>query len=219
MGRITPQLFDVMGIPWRTFPDCAGLTATLDTAMSHFQTHGTPFGLIMTKGAVNACPLEASFPYRPPDVQAILSAASDSQRDSLDANDVLRDSACERATDALVATTGHTGRALYALEDRPNQFYMVGSMGCAASLGLGLAIAQPQRRIVVIDGDGAALMRLGRSPRWGIIVRRISSTFCLITACMNPLAARRPCRARSTFPPSPPPAVILACCGSRSSAN
>ena len=63
--------------------------------------------------------------------------------------------------DVLIATTGYTGRELYALGDRPNQFYMVGSMGCAASLALGLALAQPQRRIVAIDGDGALLMRLG----------------------------------------------------------
>jgi phosphonopyruvate decarboxylase len=34
-------------------------------------------------------------------------------------------------------------------------------MGCASSLGLGLALAQPQRRVIVLDGDGAALMRLG----------------------------------------------------------
>jgi phosphonopyruvate decarboxylase len=66
-----------------------------------------------------------------------------------------------RSTDAVIATTGFTGRALYALEDRPNQFYMVGSMGCASSLGLGLALSQPQRRVVVLDGDGAALMRMG----------------------------------------------------------
>jgi phosphonopyruvate decarboxylase len=37
---------------------------------------------------------------------------------------------------------------------------MVGSMGCAASLGFGLATAQPHRRVIVLDGDGAALMRL-----------------------------------------------------------
>jgi phosphonopyruvate decarboxylase len=63
--------------------------------------------------------------------------------------------------DLVVATTGYTGRELYALEDRENQFYMVGSMGCASSLGLGLALAQPQRRIFVADGDGALLMRMG----------------------------------------------------------
>ena len=63
--------------------------------------------------------------------------------------------------DVLVATTGYTGRQLYASGDRPNQLYMVGSMGCAVSIGLGLAIALPERRVIVLDGDGAALMRLG----------------------------------------------------------
>jgi phosphonopyruvate decarboxylase len=65
------------------------------------------------------------------------------------------------ASDAVLATTGFTGRALYALDDRANQFYMVGSMGCVSSFGLGLATARPDRRIIVIDGDGALLMRMG----------------------------------------------------------
>ena len=60
-----------------------------------------------------------------------------------------------------MATTGYTGRELAACADRDNQFYMVGSMGCASSLGLGLALAQPGRRVLVLDGDGALLMRLG----------------------------------------------------------
>ena len=66
-----------------------------------------------------------------------------------------------RSDDALIATTGFMGRALYALGDRENQLYLVGSMGCASSVALGLALAQPARRVIVIDGDGAALMRLG----------------------------------------------------------
>ena len=61
----------------------------------------------------------------------------------------------------VIATTGYTGRELYALGDRTEQLYMVGSMGCASSLALGLALAAPRRRVIVIDGDGAALMRLG----------------------------------------------------------
>jgi phosphonopyruvate decarboxylase len=61
----------------------------------------------------------------------------------------------------LIASTGFSGRELYAIDDRPNQLYMVGSMGCAASLGLGLSLVVPDKKIVVIDGDGAALMRLG----------------------------------------------------------
>ena len=61
----------------------------------------------------------------------------------------------------LIASTGFNGRELYAIDDRPNQLYMVGSMGCAASLGLGLSLARPDKKIVVIDGDGAVLMRMG----------------------------------------------------------
>jgi phosphonopyruvate decarboxylase len=63
--------------------------------------------------------------------------------------------------DVVIASTGFTGRELYALEDRREQLYMVGSMGCAMSLGLGLALAQPKRRVIVLDGDGAVLMRMG----------------------------------------------------------
>jgi phosphonopyruvate decarboxylase len=61
----------------------------------------------------------------------------------------------------IIATTGYTGRELFALEDRPNQLYMVGSMGCASSLGLGLSLARPDLQVIVVDGDGAALMRMG----------------------------------------------------------
>jgi phosphonopyruvate decarboxylase len=60
----------------------------------------------------------------------------------------------------VIATTGYTSRELCALHDRPNQLYMVGSMGCASGLGLGLACVRPQLRVVVVDGDGAVLMRL-----------------------------------------------------------
>jgi thiamine pyrophosphate-dependent acetolactate synthase large subunit-like protein len=64
--------------------------------------------------------------------------------------------------DALVvACNGMIGRDLYATGDRPNQFYMIGSMGLASSIGLGLALAQPARRVVVLDGDGNVLMNLG----------------------------------------------------------
>ena len=61
----------------------------------------------------------------------------------------------------VLATTGFTGRELYALDDRQNQLYMVGSMGCVATLGLGLALARPDLQVVAVDGDGAALMHMG----------------------------------------------------------
>ena len=64
-------------------------------------------------------------------------------------------------TAALIATTGFTARELYTLQDRAANFYMVGSMGCASSLALGIALAQPERKVIVLDGDGALLMRAG----------------------------------------------------------
>ncbi len=64
-------------------------------------------------------------------------------------------------TDELViATTGMISREVFLVKDRPENFYMCGSMGCALSIGLGLAM-NSDRRVVVIDGDGAALMALG----------------------------------------------------------
>ncbi|MDD3580934.1 MAG: phosphonopyruvate decarboxylase [Desulfobacca sp.] len=62
---------------------------------------------------------------------------------------------------AVVATTGKISRELFAGGDQAHNFYMVGSMGCASALGLGLALAHPQRQVVIIDGDGACLMKLG----------------------------------------------------------
>lgn len=61
----------------------------------------------------------------------------------------------------LLATTGKTGRELYTLEDAKNNLYMVGSMGCISSFGMGMALSKPNKEVVVIDGDGSLLMRLG----------------------------------------------------------
>lgn len=62
---------------------------------------------------------------------------------------------------AFVASLGHPAYDLFAVSDRDANFYTWGSMGLASSIGLGLALAQPARRIVVLDGDGSLLMNLG----------------------------------------------------------
>ena len=67
-----------------------------------------------------------------------------------------------RLTDeAVVASLGHPAYDLFAAGDRPENFYTWGSMGLASSVGLGLAMARPDRRVVVLDGDGSLLMNLG----------------------------------------------------------
>ena len=57
----------------------------------------------------------------------------------------------------VIFTTGYTCREAYAIEDKPNHFYMVGSMGLAASIGIGLALFR-QSPVFVVDGDGSFLM-------------------------------------------------------------
>jgi thiamine pyrophosphate-dependent acetolactate synthase large subunit-like protein len=61
----------------------------------------------------------------------------------------------------VVHANGYISRRSYAVEDRPGNFYMIGSMGLASSIGLGVALARPDRRVVIYDGDGNLLMNLG----------------------------------------------------------
>jgi thiamine pyrophosphate-dependent acetolactate synthase large subunit-like protein len=61
----------------------------------------------------------------------------------------------------IVASLGHPAYDLYAAGDRAANFYTWGSMGLASSVGLGLAMARPDLRVFVLDGDGSLLMNLG----------------------------------------------------------
>jgi len=61
---------------------------------------------------------------------------------------------------AVIATTGKCGRELFTLADRRQHLYQVGSMGGASAMGLGVAL-NTTKKVVVLDGDGAALMKLG----------------------------------------------------------
>jgi len=63
--------------------------------------------------------------------------------------------------EAVVGGIGNTNFDLWAVGQRPQNFYMLGSMGLAIPIALGVAIAQPQRHIVALEGDGSLLMQLG----------------------------------------------------------
>jgi len=62
---------------------------------------------------------------------------------------------------AVVTIMGAVAAELYSLGHRPNFFYLEHAMGLASSVGLGIALSQPERKVVVIDGDGSVLMNLG----------------------------------------------------------
>lgn len=64
-------------------------------------------------------------------------------------------------SDILIHANGAISRESFYCKDRGANFYLLGSMGLAASVGLGIAVCRPDRRVLVLDGDGNALMGLG----------------------------------------------------------
>ena len=164
MGQITRELFDTMKVPWEIFPKTKDeIEPALRRATEYMQKEKRPYAFIMHKGTVSPEELKKN------PVKDITNRNTEYRSlHNPDASISNRNNALQRIVEhtpkdktVIVATTGFTGRELFAIDDRENQLYMVGSMGCASSLGLGLALARPDLKVVVIDGDGAGLMRMG----------------------------------------------------------
>lgn len=69
----------------------------------------------------------------------------------------------------IIAANGYISRDLFEECDKPTNFYMIGSMGLSSSIGLGIAVKNPQKRVFVFDGDGNILMNLGSLTTIGVI--------------------------------------------------
>jgi phosphonopyruvate decarboxylase len=167
MGPITPNMLEIMQIPWELFPtEAAAIGPALDRATKHMDQTGRPYALVMQKGSVAANPLKrgvGAFSDRVAAPRAVIAPhrlAPDARPSRHDALRVVV-THTPVATSVVLASTGFCGRELYAIEDRPNHLYMVGSMGCVLPLALGLALARPDLRVIALDGDGSALMRMG----------------------------------------------------------
>jgi len=167
MGRITTAILDTMDISWARFPDdSAGAAIALDAALAAMAISERSFAFVMSKDAVSPHELtrRASPSDTVPEPRTIHLEERLERRyiDRVSRTDALRAIAGARAdSEVIVATTGYTGRELFALGDHPWNFYMVGSMGSASAFALGLSLQQPQRHVTVVDGDGAVLMRMG----------------------------------------------------------
>ncbi|GAB3675047.1 phosphonopyruvate decarboxylase [Salinisphaera aquimarina] len=166
MGRITTDMLDSMDIPWEIFPDKESeLDAALARAEAHQNETGRAYALVMKKDTVAPATL---YNRKPPSQSRGAITFRPAPHKARNVPGVTRRSALAHLVahtgidnSVIIASTGYAGRELYAVADRPNHLYMVGSMGCAPLLGLGLALARPDLRVVVVDGDGAALMRMG----------------------------------------------------------
>ena len=163
MGRILHRLLDTLEIPWLPFPvEETGIAEVMAKAESSMAASGRPFALVMSKGSVSPSPeLAARAPVAHINAKPRSLVAGDvaSRQTRTDALRTILDFL--EGNEALIATTGKTGRELFTLADRPGHLYVVGGMGTASAIGLGIARSLPQQRVVVLDGDGAALMKLG----------------------------------------------------------
>lgn len=78
-------------------------------------------------------------------------------------SEILREIAPVIRDHLVVCNIGIPSQELHAIDDQPTNFYMLGTMGLASSIGLGLALAQP-KKVIAIDGDGSVLTNLGTLP-------------------------------------------------------
>ncbi len=148
MGEKTPAFLELFGIPHRIMPDDdAGARQALAEMSAAARARRGTAALIVPEGLFAAAHAHEAHPgfTRQDAIRALLGRA--------------------RPDDLFVATTGFTARDLQAVrkergETSDRDFSMIGSMGCAAPIGLGLAQASG-KRVVVLDGDGALLMRMG----------------------------------------------------------
>ncbi len=154
-GKVTMSLCEAMGIACAVLPtDNAGAAAALQTAVAYMQTEKKPYAFIVHKGSFGPVgkSMPAGKPYAMAREEAICTIAGS-----------LPDKA------VIVSTTGMISRELYEYRVRVGQgherdFLTVGSMGHASSIAMGIAMAQPDRPVVCLDGDGACLMHMGAFP-------------------------------------------------------
>ena len=145
MGLRTARILDSLGVEHAMLPADPALAGRVLAQAGEALEARRCFAVLVRRGvvepAVRCPPPTAPLPSRLEAIEALAGCLGDGE--------------------AVVATTGLTSRELAAVRDRPNNFYMAGSMGHAAAIGLGLALERPRRRVVVLDGDGAVLMHLG----------------------------------------------------------
>ena len=151
MGRITLPLLECLEIPYKIITnEINEAEKSIYEMINIAKEKNIPVAIIIKEGIIEDCPSkkEKKNNFEMSREDAIKTIA-----DNLD------------YSDAIVSTTGKTSRELFeyrvAKNHVPNDFYTVGSMGCASSIANAIALQKSNKKIFVFDGDGAALMQLG----------------------------------------------------------
>ena len=151
-GKVTVSLLEAMDIPWRVLsPEPEAARRCVNELLAIATSESRPVALTIRKDTFE--------PYK-----STAQAVSDFQLTREQAVEVVV--AALGTTDAIVSTTGKLSRELYEYRDRTGQghqreFLTVGSMGHASQIAMGIALAQPDRSVFCLDGDGAMLMHMG----------------------------------------------------------
>jgi phosphonopyruvate decarboxylase len=175
MGSITRRLLDTLGIPSQPFPNRRREIAPVFASIEHLtEATSRPVALVLEKG--HLAPLETASVWRRQDCPPESPASAPEGRfrcppeqwmTRVDAISAVRQSLDGR--EAVVATTGQIWRELFSMGHQDNHFYVLGSMGCASAIGLGVSLVATGRAVVVLDGDRAALMKMGNMATVGHI--------------------------------------------------
>jgi phosphonopyruvate decarboxylase len=170
MGEISPALLDLLRIPHRVLA-VESLDTDLAWAARAMRERMQPVALlvppkIVETGGAGAGTTPVAAPAR--------AAGFTPAERTLPAATMTRLTALGIALKAIgdapvLHANGYICRESFSLADRPQSFYMIGSMGLAPAIALGLALARPGRRTVVFDGDGNLLMNLGILPMIGAL--------------------------------------------------
>ncbi|MBV1683176.1 phosphonopyruvate decarboxylase [Eubacterium callanderi] len=150
-GEITPRLLDILHIPYSILSDDNDeFTKIVKDAANYCKKNRKPYGLIAPKGVMDGEKVEnKDITYPMSREEAIEMILEHMPEDTI-----------------YSATTGRATRELFFLRKRRNEkkdcdFLNVGSMGHASSVALGIALEKPERKVVVLDGDSAAMMHMG----------------------------------------------------------
>ena len=159
MGNITNSLIDLVGVHSQVFPsESADILPAISRAFDHINNQLLPAAFVLKRDSLNSFDI-TNATNKLNIVPGTLIESSEPTKVLLTLRDAIRSLSFEK--DLVISTTGLISRELFQICDRPQNFYMQGSMGTAAALGLGIALSRPKRQISILDGDGSLLMRLG----------------------------------------------------------
>ena len=164
MGEISPRLLELLGIPFRA-PSAESLAADVAWAAGEMDARQAPVALVIRPGVVETGHVEPE--------PRLAARAQGSPRDAsphdggeplvarISRRDALALAIKELGDAPAIHANGYMCRESASVVDRPQNFYMIGSMGLASAIGLGMTLGDPSRTAVVFDGDGNLLMNLG----------------------------------------------------------